>query len=100
MLGLHAEKLISVAEPGSARVTLIENFKPPTENRSVMHEYILSRILGDEAEAFFIVPPFYFAAGHSLSPDRLSAPHQKAKDTTPLVHVCPESRLLTLHMLQ
>jgi hypothetical protein len=31
----------------------------------VVNEDVLACILSDEAEAFFIVPPFNFAAGHS-----------------------------------
>src|SRR5258708_26625944 len=46
----------------------VQDFETGSDDRRVMHKNILSCILGDEAEPFFIIPPFHFATGHkSLS---------------------------------
>ena len=46
----------------------IQHFESGANYRRVMNKHILTAFLGDETESFFIVPPFYFAAGHkSLS---------------------------------
>jgi len=45
----------------------LECFKARTLYRFVMNEYVVPFLLSDEAETFLVVPPFYFAAGHSFS---------------------------------
>ena len=45
-------------------VALIEGFESCSDDGRVMHEDVLTRFLGDEAETFFIVEPLDFAAGH------------------------------------
>jgi len=48
-------------------VAFIQGFESLTGDGRVVHEYILAGILGDEAEAFFIVEPLDFAASHIRS---------------------------------
>ena len=47
------------------RFSLIQGFITLTQDGGVMNKNILSRILGNKAEAFFVVEPFHFAAGHN-----------------------------------
>jgi hypothetical protein len=49
-------------------VAFIQGFKSRANNGRMMHKNVLTGILGDEAEAFFIVEPFYFSAGHKQFP--------------------------------
>jgi hypothetical protein len=45
-------------------VAFIQSFESRPDDGRVMHKDILTGILGDEAEAFFVVKPLYFSAGH------------------------------------
>ena len=46
-------------------VTLPKGLETVSEYSGVMHEDILSRLLGNKTQAFLIVPPFNFAFSHS-----------------------------------
>ena len=43
---------------------LVEGFEAGTEDARVMHEYILTGVLGNETEPFFVIEPFDFTARH------------------------------------
>src|SRR6266478_3579666 len=64
----------------------------------MMHKHILTALLGDEPKAFFVVPPFYFAASHNLlSSIQQERGPEKAKDTNCRCSVCPKKSLLEPH---
>jgi hypothetical protein len=48
-------------------VAFVQGFESLTRYGRMMHEDILARTLGDEAEAFFVIEPFDFAASHNCS---------------------------------
>jgi hypothetical protein len=45
-------------------VSFIQGFEPRARDGRVMHKYVLTGILGDEAKPFFIIEPLDFATGH------------------------------------
>jgi hypothetical protein len=47
----------------------MQRFEPIPKDCRVMNEHILTTVLGNEAQAFLIVPPFHFASGHIESPE-------------------------------
>jgi hypothetical protein len=65
-------------------VSFIQGFEPRTRDGRVMHENVLSCILGDEAKPFFIVEPLDFATGHNelLTFDFSRPAPKRKKDTT------------------
>jgi hypothetical protein len=46
-------------------VSFIQGFESRTRDGRVMHENVLTRILGDKAKPFFVVEPLDFATGHN-----------------------------------
>jgi hypothetical protein len=50
-------------------LTFAQRFEPVPKDCGVVNEHILAAILGNEAKALFIVPPFDFASSHKLSPE-------------------------------
>jgi hypothetical protein len=48
-------------------VTFAQSLEPFAKDGGMMHEYVLSRFLSDEAQALFVVPPLHFAFSHNFS---------------------------------
>jgi hypothetical protein len=48
--------------------TLVQGLETVTEDRCVVDENVLTRFLSDEPEAFLVVKPLDFTAGHNVSP--------------------------------
>ena len=48
-------------------IALFEGFEARTDDRGVMHKDVLTGILRDEAEPFFVVKPLYFSTRHNFS---------------------------------
>jgi hypothetical protein len=49
-------------------VAFVQGFESRADDGRVMHKNVLTGILGDEAEALFVVEPLYFSAGHKQFP--------------------------------
>src|SRR5688572_32246488 len=47
---------------------LVQRLETVSEDGRVVDENVLTRILSDEPEAFLVVKPLDFAAGHNVSP--------------------------------
>jgi hypothetical protein len=54
-----------------------------TKDRGVMDKNILARLLSDETQALFIVPPFNFAFSHIYLLNALRRSQQNRADTHP-----------------
>jgi len=50
-------------------LALVQRFESIPKYCRMVHEHILTAVLGNKAQAFLIVPPFHFASGHILSPE-------------------------------
>jgi hypothetical protein len=78
VLGLEA--LVARDDVKGDFLALHQRFEPAPHDGCMMHENILPRILGDEAESFFVVEPLNFATSHSFSPELMDAPPKKIAD--------------------
>src|SRR5258707_15883782 len=67
---------------------LIKGLEALADDGFMMHEDIFSAILSDEAEAFFVIPPFYCATWHNFSLLNCERAPPKANDTDCSVSVC------------
>jgi hypothetical protein len=52
-------------------LAFIQGFEAASDNRGVVNEHILTRVLSNETESFFVIEPFDFATGHMFSPEML-----------------------------
>jgi hypothetical protein len=55
-------------------VTLAKGFETFSEYSGVMNEDVLSRLLGNETQAFLVVPPFNFAFSHNYLLNAFDSP--------------------------
>ena len=63
---LGFESLAAFDQLKADGLAFVEGFEAPASDRGVVDEDVLTGILGDEAEALFVVEPFDFAAGHTV----------------------------------
>jgi hypothetical protein len=67
VLGLQT--LVAGNDVERDRFAFVQRFEASPQDGCVMNKHILPRLLGDEAEPFFVIEPLYFATCHILSPD-------------------------------
>src|SRR5579864_6828734 len=63
-------------------ITFTQGLEAFSQDCSVMHKNILPRILGDEAQALHIVPPFDFAFSHNCLLNTTRTPAAKKQRTS------------------
>src|SRR5258708_3462195 len=74
-------------------ITFIQHLEPLTGNRRVLHDNIFAPILRDKAKALLVVPPFYFATGHKLSPISSKRAASRARTLSAPKHSASETRV-------